>query len=171
VADVRVEGEKDIAEVTQRSVAQVRREVASYPDPLPAWKLRGAKGRLWGLRSRLAAWAQRHPADGAPVSGELAVVEGGEAIGRVVRIRPGRLWLFLPWTQPGKLLLDPLPVWRGDDGSLRAYREALHDWLDRRSEHAGAGKAPTARRWKSRLVTAKKRTSGKTAPRETRSAA
>lgn len=158
-----VEGEKQIAEVTGRSVAQVRREVSMIPDPLPAWRPReGAKGRLWGLRSRLALWALRHPvhgeADGVPASGVLEVVVGGEAIASVVRVRPGRLWRLLPWTGPGGKLRDPLPVSVGEDGSLRAYRDALHDWLDRRDEHAGSGREPTPRRrWKSRLVTERKR--------------
>jgi hypothetical protein len=153
----RVDGEKAIAEVTGRSVAQVRREVAMIPDPLPAWRIKGAKGRLWALRSRLALWALRHPVDGEPESGRLLVLEGGEAIASFVRVQPGRLWRLLPWTGPGRKLEDPLPVWV-DGGRLRAFRDALHDWLDRRSEHAGAGKAPTPRRrWQSRLVTERKR--------------
>lgn len=153
VDDPRVEGEKAIAELVGRTVLELRREQTLYPDPVPVRRFRG--WHVWGYRDRLALWARRHPRPGEPPPIGLGEVAGREAIARVVRRTQRQLRRLLPWSDPA--VADPVPVWRGEDGVLRAYRDALHDWLDRQSEHAGAGKAPVMRRWKSKLVAAKKR--------------
>lgn len=166
LTEKRVEGEKAIAEFVGCSVAWLRVEVATYPDPVPVRRFR--RRRIWGFRDRLELWRRRHPLDGAPPSGDLVVLVGREDILRVVRLTPRQLRRLLPWSSP--LALDPLPVWRGEDGQLRAYRDALHDWLDRQSEHAGAGRAPTRRRWKSKLGSAKRRGGGREPERKAQAA-
>jgi len=154
-----VEGGRAIATVCGRPLGTLREQMATYPDPLPVWRLRG--GRTWARRDRLLAWCARHPVDARgrpaldvrhPLDG-LVVVSGRFAIGRVVRLLPRALAKLLPWAATAGE--DPVPARRGLDGVIWAYRDALLDWLDRQSERARRPRF--RRRWESNLVSERKR--------------
>ncbi len=136
-----VDTHKEIAAILETSVSSVRREVNTYPDPLPVRRF-GA-GRVWARRERLLLHRRRH-AEGAehPIP-DLPIVDGQEAVGRFVRLSAERVRKLAPWSEPAAK--DPLPVHRRADGSMWAYRDALIDWLDRRSVTAGAPRY--RRRW------------------------
>ena len=151
VEDLLVEGDKGIAALLGVSVETVRRQRATYPDPLPARRLRrGRGGGVWVRRERLRLWQLRHA---KPVVGDLPMVTGRLGIARFVRLSVRQCRRLLPWTSPP--VRDPLPVWRDAAGHLRAYRDALLDWLDRQSEPSAAPRYQ--RRWESNLVTKRKR--------------
>lgn len=140
MADELLTGDKEIAAAFDMSPESVRREIETYPDPLPARNFRGR--RVWARRSRVALWRQRHPEDKAshPVAG-LDVARGMFAIGKVVRLSAKRCYELVSWASEPPA--DPLPVWRGVDGAPCAYRDALIDWLDRQS---GPAASPRRRR-------------------------
>lgn len=121
-----LDGDTGIAHVVRRSEAWVRRERATYPDPLPAKRFRG--GRVWAHRSRVALWLQRRDPD---ASSGLAVVHGVVRIAAVIRRCAAHCQDLLPWA--AKPVADPIPAWRSEDGKVHAYRDALVDWLDRQS--------------------------------------
>lgn len=155
--DPLVEGDKEIAVLLGVSVETVRRQRATYPDPLPARRFRrGRGGAVWARRERVRLWQLRHV---EPVVVDLPKVVGRVAIARFVRLSVRQCRRLLPWTCPP--VRDPLPVWRDADGHLLAYRDALLDWLDRQSEPSAAPRYQ--RRWDSKLFTARK---GKTKSRE-----
>lgn len=157
--DLLVEGGKAIAAVCGRSLWSLREQMATYPDPLPVWRLRG--GRLWARRDRLLSWCRRHPIDdrGWPLRGVqhpvpgLTVVRGRLAIGRVVRLLPRRVAQLLPWVATEDT--DPIPAFRDASGTVLAYRDALLDWLERQSVTARAPRY--LRRWESKLVSERKK--------------
>lgn len=156
-----VEGAKAFAALLDMSPAMVREELATYPDPLPAWRLRG--GRIWSRRSQLLAWGARHPRVGRrrsddvrhPLPG-LVVVSGRAKVARVVRLRWRQVLRLLPWSPPPPP--DPIPAWRNAEGVVCAYRCALLDWLDRQSVASSSPRF--RRRWESKLVTERKRRKG-----------
>lgn len=154
-----VEGGQAIAAVCGRPLATLREQMATYPDPLPVWRLRG--GRTWARRDRLLSWCARHPVDSRgfpardvqhPLPG-LAVVRGRVHMGRVVRLLPRRLARLLPWAATSGN--DPVPAYPSADGTIWAYRDALLDWLDRQSERARRPRF--RRRWATNLVSERKR--------------
>ncbi len=53
-----VDTHKEIAAILETSVSSVRREVNTYPDPLPVRRF-GA-GRVWARRERLLLHRRRH---------------------------------------------------------------------------------------------------------------
>ncbi len=136
-----VDTHKEIAAILETSVSSVRREVNTYPDPLPVRRF-GA-GRVWARRERLLLHRRRH-AEGAehPIP-YLPIVDGQEAVGRFERLSAERVRKLAPCSVPP--VKDPLPVHRRADGTMWAYRDALIDWLDRRSVTAGAPRY--RRRW------------------------
>lgn len=125
---------EQIAAILETSVSSVRREVNTYPDPLPVRRFGG--GRVWARRERLLLHQRRH-AEGAkhPIA-DLPIVDGREHVARFVRLSLDRVRKLAPWNRPASK--DPLPVYQRADGTMWAYRDALIDWLDRRSVTAGA---------------------------------
>lgn len=136
-----VDTHKEIAAILETSVSSVRREVNTYPDPLPVRRFGG--GRVWARRERLLLHRRRH-AEGAkhPIA-DLPIVDGREHVARFVRLSLDRVRKLAPCSVPP--VKDPLPVHRRADGTMWAYRDALIDWLDRRSVTAGAPRY--RRRW------------------------
>lgn len=130
------DGYKQIADLLEMPESTVRREVDTYPDPLPVRRL--GEGRVWAKPERLRLHRRRH-AEGAahPIQG-LPIAEGWEKIAGFVRLTIVRCREMAPWARDGGL--DPLPVHRREDGTVFAYRDALVDWLDRRSRTAGSPK-------------------------------
>lgn len=146
-----VEGYKGIAALLNEPESSLRREANSYPDPLPVRQF-GDDGRVWAKPERLRLHRLRH-ADGAqhPIAG-LAIVELWERVAKLARLSIERARKLAPWVEPA--VEDPLPVMHREDGTIWAYREALIDWLDRRSRTAGAPRY--RRRWGGQKASAKR---------------
>ena len=123
-----LDGDKGIAEFVGRRVRWVRDQRATYPDPLPAKRFRG--GLIWAHRSRVALWLLRHAKKKAGPS-DLVIVCSIPSIARVVGRSVDACNRLLPWAS--KPVRDPIPAWRTSAGRVRAYRDALVDWLDRQS--------------------------------------
>jgi hypothetical protein len=147
-----LEGHKAIAEALGISERTVRREAATYPDPLPVRQW-GDSGGVWGKPERLRLHRLRH-AQGAvhPIAG-LPVVTEWAAIAKMARLSIHRAQHMAPWSEPASE--DPIPVFRLSDGRVAAYRDAMVDWLDRRSRAASAPKF--RRMWGVRQAKAERR--------------
>ena len=59
-----LEGYKEIANADGAAESTVRRETATYPDPLPVRRL--GKGHVWALRERIRLHRLRHASDVHP---------------------------------------------------------------------------------------------------------
>lgn len=143
--DELLDGAKGISEASGLPPDAVRREIASYPDPLPAKRFRG--GLIWARRSRVELWRKRHPEitptgrrrptrPGDHPVPELEVARRLFRIAKLVRRSVAQCQKLLPWSS--KPPADPLPVWKDRQGVLCAYRDALLDWLDRQSVPASS---------------------------------
>lgn len=150
MGEVVVEGIKGFAAALDMSERTVRREMASYPDPLPAKRYRG--GVVWARDDRLTLWKRRR-FEARPAQG-LTLITSLRRIGKFVRLSLSRAKELAPWHR--KAPADPLPLWRDASGRVHAYRDALLDWLDRQSAPAAAPRF-RRKRWESKLVTERRK--------------
>lgn len=142
-------GYKEISVATGKGESTIRKEAATYPDPLPVRKL--GRKHVWALHDRIRLHEQRHASDVHPIPG-IPIIEGWVRIAKMVHLSASRARHLAPWSAAAPP--DPLPVFRLSSGTIAAYRDAVVDWLDRRS---GTASAPRyRRRWQGALLSDRK---------------
>jgi hypothetical protein len=152
MSETLLEGYKAIANALGMCEATARSEAATYPDPLPVRQW-GDGGGVWGKPERLRLHRLRH-AKGAvhPIAGLPVLVEWAP-IAKMARLTIDRAKHLAPWSEPA--VEDPIPVFHLTDGRVAAYRDAMVDWLDRRSRTASGPRY--RRKWDVRCAKAERR--------------